>query len=276
MKNTRIKLFEDFAIDLLVDKVYEEMMQSFIYESDMAYMDSDDDEESYAKELTSGEKAAFARDFQIITPEQLAAIYLRALGKSEGDTGKYLVMIPGMEQFGDKDRDSRAFKITLPAFADAIGLESQATGMIVTGKFINLLNGSEEYQSQIIAPKIIKAFYKFSGKSPSEIAGLAANAIQDPSFMQNRTKAEDALDKAAEYRKNKKVSDVNTGMKVFSLINSLRSASPIFSDIKKAQKSAIAKIAAEINQDPEKIKKAYAEYLRTKGLLSDKMYFSEK
>lgn len=273
MKNRKIKLFEDFSIELLVNKVYEEMMQDFLYESSMGLPDSEEDPQA---ELTSGEKAAFARDFQIITPEQLAAIYLRALGKSEGDTGKYLVMIPGMNQFGEMNKDSREFKITLPAFADAIGLESQATGIIVTGKFINLLNGSEEYQSQLIAPKIIKAFNKFQGKSPSELAGIAANAIQDPSFAQNRDKAMDALDRAAGQRKARKESDINTGMKVFSLINSLRSASPIFSDIKKAQKSAISKIAAEINQDPEKIKNSYMEYLRSKGLLSDKMYFREK
>ena len=61
-------------------------------------------------------------------------------------------------------------------------------------------------------------------------------------------------------------------MKVFTLINSLRSASPIFSDIKKAQKTAISKIASEINQDQEMIKSAYVEYLKSKGLLSDAMY----
>lgn len=274
MKNTRIKLFEDFSIELLVDKVYEEMMQNFLYES-MGMMSDDDDNQE--RELTSGEKAAFKRDFQIITPEQLAAIYLRALGKLEGDTGKYLIMISGMEQFGDKDRDSRAFKITLPAFADAIGLESQATGMIVTGKFINLLNGSEEYQSHPIAPKIIKAFRKFNGKSPSEIAGIAANAIQDVSYTQNRAKAVDALDRAAQHRKARKQLEIETGMRVYSLVNSLKSASPIFAkDIRKTQKSAISKIASEINQDPERVKTAYMEYLRSKGLLNDRMYFSEK
>jgi hypothetical protein len=61
-------------------------------------------------------------------------------------------------------------------------------------------------------------------------------------------------------------------MKVFTLINSLRSASPIFSDIKKAQKTAISKIASEINQDQEMIKNAYMEYLKSKGLLTDVMY----
>jgi len=275
MKNTRIKLFEDFSIELLVNKVYEEMMQSFLYENSIVAMDDEDDDST--RELTSGEKAAYARDFQILTPEQLAAIYLRALGKAEGDTGKYLVMIPGMDQFGSVDKDSRAFKVTLPAFADAIGLESNTTGMLATKKFFNLLNGIEEFQSQIIPPKLTKAFDKFNSKSPSEVAGIAANAIQDSSFTQNRDKALDALDKAAEYRKARKESDINIGMKVYSLINSLRSASPVlFSDIKKAQKSAISKIASEINQDPEKIKNSYVEYLRSKGLLNDRMYFSER
>ena len=274
MKNTRIKLFEDFAIDLLVDKVYEEMMQNLLHESSMVAMD--DDDENYAGELTSGEKAAFARDFQILTPEQMTAIYLRALGKVEGDTGKYLVMIPGMDQFGATDKDSRSFRITLPALSDAIGLESYTTAIRTTKKFVNLLNGITEDSSEAIYPKLIKAFNKFRDKSPSELAGVAANAIQDTSFTQNRAKAMDALDKAAEYRKARKQSDINTGMKVYALINSLRTASPIFSDIKKAQKSAIAKIASEINQDPEKIKTAYMEYLRSKGLLNDKMYFREK
>lgn len=272
MKNTRIKLFEDFSIELLVNKVYEEMMQSSLYESNMGMMD---DEDSQERELTSGEKAAFARDFQILTPEQLAAIYLRALGKVEGDSGKYLVMIPGMDLFGVTDKDSRAFKITLPAFSDAIGLDSYTTAIRTTKKFVNLLNGITEDSSEAIYPKLIKAFDRLQGKSPSEIAGIAANAIQDPSFTQNRDKAMDVLDRAADLRKAKKQSDIKTGMDVFNLINSLRSASPIFSDIKKAQKSAISKIASEINQDPEKIKKSYMEYLKSKGLLTDRMYFRE-
>ena len=82
----------------------------------------------------------------------------------------------------------------------------------------------------------------------------------------------DALDRAADQRKARKESELKTGMKVFTLINSLRSASPIFSDIKKAQKTAISKIASEINQDQEMIKSAYVEYLKSKGLLSDAMY----
>jgi hypothetical protein len=86
----------------------------------------------------------------------------------------------------------------------------------------------------------------------------------------------DVLDRAAEQRKAKKESDIKTGMKVFSLINSLRSASPLFSDIKKAEKTAITKIASEINQDQEKIKNAYMEYLKSKGLLTDAMYSKGK
>jgi hypothetical protein len=273
MKNRKIKLFEDFSIELLVNKVYEEMIQDFLYESNL---DSTDAEEDLQSELTSGEKAAFARDFQILTPEQLAAIYLRALGKAEGETAKYIVMIPGIDQFGMNDKESGAFKITLPAFSDAIGLDSYTTAIRTTKKFVNLLNGITEDSSEAIYPKLIKAFNRFQGKSPSELAGIAANAIQDPSFTQNRDKAIDALDRAAVQRKAKKESDIKTGMKVFSLINSLRSASPIFSNIEKAQKSAISKIAAEINQDPEKIKNSYMEYLKSKGLLSDRMYFKEK
>lgn len=269
MKNRKIKLFEDFSIELLVNKVYEEMVHDFLYESDLASADAEEDLQS---ELTSGEKAAFARDFQILTPEQLAAIYLRALGKYEGDTGKYLVMIPGIDQFGMNDRTSGAFKITLPAFSDAIGLDSFTTAIRTTKKFVNLLNGITDDSSEAIYPKLIKAFNRFQGKSPSELAGIAANAIQDPSFTQNRDKAVDALDRAADQRKARKESELKTGMKVFTLINSLRSASPIFSDIKKAQKTAISKIASEINQDQEMIKSSYVEYLKSKGLLSDAMY----
>ena len=273
MKNRKIKLFEDFSIELLVNKVYEETMQDFLYESNLVSTDAEEDMQS---ELTSGEKAAFARDFQILTPEQLAAIYLRALGKAEGETTKYIVMIPNIDQFGMNDRESGAFKITLPAFSDAIGLDSYTTAIRTTKKFVNLLNGITEDSSEAIYPKLIKAFNRFQGKSPSELAGIAANAIQDPSFTQNRDKAMDVLDRAAEQRKAKKESDIKTGMKVFSLINSLRSASPLFSDIKKAEKTAITKIASEINQDQEKIKNAYMEYLKSKGLLTDVMYSKGK
>lgn len=272
MENKRIKLFEDFSIDLLVDKIYEEMMNNFLYESESDEFGIEDEEGK--RELSRGEKAAFARNFQILTPEQLAAIYLRALGKVEGDTGKYLVMINDIDQFGETDKESRAFKITLPAFSDAIGLDSYTTALRTTKKFVNLLNGIEEDPSEAIYPKLMTAFDRFKDKSPSELAGVASGAIQDPSFTQNRDKSLDALDRAAQRRKVKKESNISTGMKVFSLINSLRSASPIFSDIKKAQKSAISKIASEINQDPQEVESSYKEYLKSKGLLSDRMYFS--
>jgi hypothetical protein len=128
MKN--IKLFEQYSEDYqnemeIADSIYEDWKADqeedldSIFENDLYEDDEDwgDDDE----ELTSGEKAALARDFQIMSKPQLAALYLRALGKvKDNHYGAYTIMIDGIKDFGEIDKEG-VFNITGPAFADAIG-----------------------------------------------------------------------------------------------------------------------------------------------------------
>ena len=123
MKTKHIKMFEGFSAEN-----YEQEIANSIFESwkknnlsklftllfEQEFWDDD-------KELTPGERRAYDRDLQITTKEQLAAIYLAALGEAEhDDRGFYLTSIPELRNFGMIDPNTRAFVISTPALADAI------------------------------------------------------------------------------------------------------------------------------------------------------------
>src|SRR5210317_1398301 len=127
----------------------------------------------------------------------MAAIYLRALGIAEDeDAGKYIIMIPDVDKFGDYGED-RSFEITVPAFADALGLDSYGTVSRTTNKFVNLITGEGETPSEAIYPKIVKYFEEFSNQNPSALASFAGQPIQDADFTKNRDKAAETITKSA-------------------------------------------------------------------------------
>lgn len=272
MKTKRIRLFEDFQEQYIkenevLESVYADWKNNldFNLKSLFEYFlneEIEDEEEGY----TSGEKAALARDFQILTKPQMAAIYLRALGiAEEEDGGKYIVMIPDLDQFGDYAED-RAFQITVPALADALGLDSYGTVSRTTNKFVNLITGEGETPSESIYPKIIKYFEEFSRQNPTSLASLAGQAIQDTSYTKNRDKAAETLTKSAAKAKQRKEDEVRLGESVYSLIKSLKQ-SPIFSDGKKAQRAAIMRIARDSGVDPAKVDLALQKYLASKDII---------
>ena len=232
--------------------------QDFLLESNLSENVDLWDEE---RELTRGEKAALARDFQIISNEQMAAIYLRALGMEEGDPGKYIVMIPGMVDFGGKNTETGMFELSVPAFADAIGMDSTETARRTTKKLRNLLSGKDD-PSESISPKYMESFNNFQKKTPAYLANYAAGCIQDLSYTKNRDKAETNLEKAAEKRLAKKKKDSQIGYKVLQLAKSLKDQHPGFKDPEKALRAAVNKIAVETGIQSDKIKNIYSEYLR--------------
>ena len=231
--------------------------QDFIFENKPADGVNLWDEE---RELTRGEKAALARDFQIISNEQMAAIYLRALGMEEGDTGKYISMIPGIENFGEKNPETGMFEISVPAFADAIGMDSTETARRTTKKLRNLLAGIDD-PSESISPKYMESFNNFREKNPTYLANYAAGCIQDPSYTKNRDKAETNLEKAAENRMAKKKKDAQIGYKVLQLSRDLK-RNPAFREPEKALRAAVSKVAVETGIQTDKIRSIYMEYLR--------------
>ncbi len=270
----KIKLFENYLdenyendlVNFLYGKIQEEYSPNFLlYEDQEDYEDRDFDEST----LSSGERAALARDNQIISKSQLAALFLKALGRSEGEDGAYLVMIDGIKDFGEFDPNTRAFKITVPALADAIGLESMGTVYRTVNKFVNLIDGVGETQGEILYPKVVSAYEEFSTMNPVQLSNLAANCIQKAEeYTLNRDKAESAREGAANTRAQKAKRDDLIGEKVYSLINSLKSSSSIFKEPGRAQKIAIKKISTETGNTEEKIKDLYKKYLISRKILN--------
>jgi hypothetical protein len=277
MKN--IKLFEQYSEDYqtdmeIADSIYEDWKAdqeedlSSVFESDL-YEDDDEDDNwgDDDAELTSGEKAALARDFQIMNKPQLAALYLRALGKvKDNHYGTYTIMIDGIKDFGEIDKEG-VFNIPGHAFADAIGLDSAVTVQRTIMKFRNLISGEGETSGEAIYPKIIKAFNEFNSRTPREIAALASEAIQDNMmFTKNRDAAAAEGPRAAARRFEQKINQIKLGEKVHSLINSLKAVAIYKNDTAKAQRAAISRISRDLNVTPEKVQLAYQKFLKEKGI----------
>jgi hypothetical protein len=273
----KIKIFEEYT-----SQNYEKDLVDFLYEkikshSDFGYYPiyEDGEEEELQRPLTRGERAALARDYQIISEPQLAALYLKALGRAEGEDGAYLVMIDGIRDFGEIDPNTRAFSITNPALADAIGLESTSTVYRTVSKFINLIEGVGETSSEALYPKVIKAFEKFSTMNPVQISNLASECIQDSmEYTVNRDKAELSRDSSAKKREEALKRADLIGQKVYTLTNLLKEK-PLFKLEGKAQRAAIRKIAAEEEETEEKIKDFYRNYLTSRKILNSATFYDK-
>lgn len=277
-----VKLFEAYASEIsgesaIINEAYVEMLENYVAEDTMTYdlSEDDDDEDDWLEdeELGRGEKAALARDNQVLSKAQLAALYLRALGKAkENDPGKYLVMVDGIEQFGEYDQDSRAFKISTAALSDAIGLDSIISVTRRTKEFFNLITGVGETIQEIMYPKIVRAYEFFKNQPVTQIANLAAEAVQDPTLSnKHREEAIAAGPKAAAQRLAQKKMQLQVGAKVFALISSLR-RNELFRDIAKAHRAAVNKMSAETGMSVDRINTAYRTYLTDKGIMSTANY----
>jgi len=275
----KIKGFEDFLLEKKENEIFESFYQEWRKDSEIdnlvksineSYLEEglEDLEDDDERELTSGEKAAYARDFQILTNAQLAAIYLRAKEKSEGENGKYTNSIEGIDGFIDKDQGG-SFKITNAALADAIGAESARTVSRTINKFKNLIDGVGETASESIYPKLIKAFDAFSSTRDSDLAALASEAIQDTSVTTARDKYAARLDTSREQgaarRELQKKEAMKIGYAVHDIVKKLRGKL----GKKTAQKMAIARISKDTGMEEAKIKKAYLAYLKDKKLSDD-------
>ena len=276
----KIKLFENYLGENyekeLVDFLYEKIQEEYLKEDSSIREGEDDysDENFDDRNLTRGERAALARDNQVISRSQLAALYLKALGRVEGEDGAYLVMIDGIKDFGEFDTNTRAFKITVPALADAIGLESMGTVYRTVNKFVNLIKGVGETQGEVLYPKVVSAYGKFSSMNPVQLSNLAARSIQKAEeYTLNRDKAESMRGSASSTRLEKAKREDLTGEKVYSLINSLKSSSSIFKEPGRAQKMAIKKISTETGDTEEKIKDYYKKYLMSRKIFNSTNFY---
>ena len=282
MKN--LKLFEQFSEDYqtdmeIFDSIYEDWkaengdnLKSILEGEQLNLFPEDEDEEEDDDwgdddaELTSGEKAALARDFQIMSKPQLAALYLRALGKAkDNDYGAYTVMINGITPFG-KVNNEGVFNITNHAFADAIGLDSTVTVSRTLKKFKLLITGEGANSGESIYPKIINAFDLFKSKTTGQIAALAAVAIQDPATStKNREAAAASGPRTAARNRERKANQIKLGETVDLLVKSLGKADIYRNQTGRAERAAIAKIARDFEVTPERVQLAYQAFKKTKG-----------
>jgi len=296
----KIKLFESFSPEEYeVDKVYEkwinenkDLVSSLLESINEQDDDEEDPEEDSGEyddnqnandwlsddELTPGEKRAFERDLQVVSKEQLAALYLKALGKYEfGDPEKkgrsgsvaervlqdtYVTGIPNIGGFCNEDWRSGKLYIGPSGLSDAIGLESKTTVTRTVNKFYLLLSQGSGSHEEVVYPKIIDAFNYFSDKKVDVIQSVAAGAIQDPAT----STAHRSLMKDSRITKEQ---GLNIGKSIHSLFMDLYK-SPFFNkDICKVQKNAVTKISNLSNIKYEEARSFYKEYL-TKNRMLDK------
>lgn len=269
MNTKHIKMFEGFSTENYEQEIANSIFESWkknnshklftlLFEQDFW----DDDEE-----LTPGERRAYDRDLQITSKEQLAAIYLLALGEAEHeDRGFYLTSIPELRNFGMMDPNTRAFEISIPAFADAIGMESQVTLRRRADEFENMITGAGETASIIFFKKVVNAFEFFSTQRPSDLIPHISPIIQDAGVAtKNRNQVDTQREIEAVRRAERKRETLRVGEMVFSLIKDLMQ-NPVFKDREKAEKTAIGKISVETGMASVRVKAAYEKFRMSRGI----------
>jgi hypothetical protein len=265
MKN--LKLFEQYSEDYSTDMtIMESLYEDWALDNAHLFLNeegewNDDDDQP----LSAGERRALARDFQIMSKPQLAALYLKALGKSEDeqDSNEYLVMIDGIENFGARDKNTGRFVLTLPALADAIGLNSRRTAQRTISKFYNLITGVGETTSESIYDKLVKAYEEFEKRNPRELAMLASEALQDPMMStKNREEAEAEGPRSRAQRIKREEEQIKRGEKVYGYIQSLKNAGIFRGNVERLVAKGIETISRELGIPPERIEADYVAYLK--------------
>lgn len=295
MKN--LHSFSSFTIpDGSADEIYESWKKknmplwTLILEAE-GDDESEEPEEDWLmdRDFTSGEKAALARDFQILTKPQLAALYLKALGRFEKEEpgsknrsvesrilfDTYVTAIPGIQDFCEEDWKTERPYITIAGLSDALGITSLTTVSRTVNKFYQLLAGIGETAEEALYPKVEEAFDFFKGKPVSYIQDIAKTAIQDP--LQSTVRR--SLIRSRGMTKEQMVS---LGSSVYNLIRDLRKVSVVrkdamqrdrteypFQDICKAQRNAVQKIAQTTGKTADEIKSFYHAFL-IQNRMSDK------
>ncbi|MCK9446538.1 hypothetical protein M0Q50_06685 [bacterium] len=226
--------------------------------------------EDYEHELTKGEQAAISKGLDILTPEQMAALYLFA---------------KEMESRGEDLRGNRdnfltrnAFKMNadttlndfrkLPAIrmADILDINPRTSNYTIS-KFRLLLRGQREgIPSNIIYPKILNHFDMFEKMQPAEVLSLANDAIninadtkrsEEYSFNMNA--------KSREQREKTIATDKKIGDDIVRLYKSLY---PMFGD--EAAHKAISKISKERGIEEKKLRTIVKTYLSKDPVLGKK------
>lgn len=210
--------------------------------------------------LTSGEKRALTRGYELTTEPQFAAAYLRAMGMIEEDPNKFIAnIINGDDDTLDiKDFAEAGGKYTADGLADAMGMASTMTFQRISNKFKNLIDGIGDTEREKIYPKILSAYEKFKKLNVHQIGEIAGDNLQQKDFSKNRDNAEAKSATSAQGRVDAKKETEEIGRSAYTLAKSLRK----HFDLKKSQEQAINKIAQSKNIKGEVVKMALAKYIK--------------
>lgn len=231
MKNY-IKLFENFQKENVLVAIYENTMNDMISKGisldfiSGCRLNEEKEWEDENDEYSSGEMRAHSRGLQVMTKPQMAAIYLLAKGRCQDVGADYVKMIDGIEAFGYTDETDGTFNITVPALADAIGMDSDRTLSYTLKKFENLIDGIGETASQSLSQKLIDANDALSQMNDVTIANIASEAIQDVSYTKNRDAADTrksvASEKSAQRRADLKKENEKIGTAIHELVKAFQ------------------------------------------------------
>lgn len=226
----------------------EGVLSNIVTVMDLRDENQESEEEGGDSTISRGEKIALARGLDLLTNEQMIGLYLKALENYEEEPGKYLNMIPGLENWGSRDNEGR-FKISASRLGKALGVESPNTSIRTVNKYVNILKGEESKEEELLYPKILKAAEKLKKRNPRDLAAIVNNAIVDTPIPAMKKRGRPGLP-----------SDL--GRRVDVVVNGLVNQAGFEWD--RARKSAISKIAKEVGADESKVAAAYQEYSRLK------------
>lgn len=265
MERRHVRLFNEYTQLAIFEDVYAEWKKT----SPLFAINESDEWDSWLEDesMSSGEERALRQGLQVMSKPQMAALYLFALGKEEDEPGNYIKMIDGIDAFMYTDETDPSFSnITVPAMADAIGMNSDRTLTRTVNKFRNLIKGEGETVGEVLYNKVITAFEQFDKQNPTQLAILAAEAIQDASYTTNRDKAEERKEKtnvrAAERRQEKKLEGDTAAESIFKVVSALMSKGL---SAEMAVKLAINRIAKETGYESTRLRNAYQKFVMSKG-----------
>ena len=210
-----------------------------------------------APEYSAGEKAAITKGQDVLTKQQLAAMYLAAkdaMGRSEDTRGRGDTALTRNAIKINKEESTDFKKLSIPRLGDVLDLKPRTVSYTIS-KFRLLMQGNREgIHGNDLYEKIINAFDEFDkmekeGRS-GEVHALAAEAVNMNAGTERSTKYEEEL--AGQYKKTKeRIERRNRKIMqdTYDLYNQLRGP---FGE--RAPKKIIDKLSLEYSLSPEDIR----------------------
>jgi len=144
--------------------------------------DEDDEaEEAAEREMTPGELRAYKRGLDVLTDEQMAAMWIKAKDRINWKQDRTRVEDQAqLTVLRDERRQALEAgdwtKATYGLLTKAMELK-EMTVTRTTAKFMRLQKDMGESESEVLYPKIIKAHNRFKEMAPAEVKAMADEAV---------------------------------------------------------------------------------------------------